>query len=71
MKLQIIDWSDDAYKRTKKATGKASSETIAEVEIECFQGFSYDGGRLDIVGHLETIWVTGSQWSVCVVGEWE
>lgn len=57
MKLRIIDWSDDAYKRTKKATGKASSEIIVEIEIESFTGFSYDGGRLDISGYGETIWV--------------
>lgn len=64
MKLRIVDWSDDAYKRMKKATGEASSEVLAEIEIESFTGFSYDGGRLDITGYGETIWVWSSQFSV-------
>lgn len=71
MKLRITDWSDDAYKRTKKETGKASSEVVAEVYIESFQGFCYDGGRLDIMGHGETIWVMSHQFSVSVVGDEE
>lgn len=66
MKITIRDWSDDAYARTKKATGIASSEIVAEFEIESFQGFSYDGGRLDITGHNETIWVMGNSWSLYV-----
>lgn len=70
----MCNWSDEAYKRTKKATGKAGSETIAEIEIDSFEGFSYElfpdgnyGGRLDIVGHGETIWMLSQQWGVEVV----
>lgn len=66
MKIKVTDWSDDAYKRTKKATGKAESEVIAEVEVERFAGFSFDGGRLEISGHPETIWITSHQWSLYV-----
>lgn len=66
MKITVTDWGDDAYKRTKKATGEASSEVIAEVEIERFSGFSFDGGRLDIQGHPETIWIMSHQWSLNV-----
>lgn len=64
MKVQVVDWGDDAYKRTKKATGVASSEVIAEVTIDKFVGFTFDGGRLDIIGHPETIWVHSHQWTL-------
>lgn len=64
MKIQVTDWGDDAYKRTKKATGKASSEVIAEVEVKEFTGFCFDGGRLEISGYPETIWVHSHQWSL-------
>lgn len=64
LKVQVVDWSDEAYARTKKATGTASSEVIAEVEVERFGGISFDGGRLDIAGHPETIWVMSHQWSI-------
>lgn len=64
MKIQVIDWGDDAYKRTKKATGEATSEVVAEIEIAEFTGFSFDGGRLDITGHPETIWIESHQWAV-------
>ena len=68
MKLQVVDWGDDAYKRTKKKTGTASSEVIAEIEIDKFTGICFDGGRLDIANH-PTIWVESHQWSIEVVKE--
>lgn len=69
MKIEVVDWSDDAYRETKKKTGVASSRVIAKVEIPEFKGFCFDGGRLDIVGVPDTIWVT-NQCSVNVVEEW-
>ena len=69
MKLEVVDWSDDAYNESKRRTGIASSLVIARVEIPEFKGFSFDGGRLEIDGVPETIWVT-NQWSVHVVDEW-
>lgn len=70
MKLEIVDWGDDAYRETKKKTGTASSLVVARVEIPEFKGFSYDGGRLGIVGHPDTIWVLSNQWSMNIVTEW-
>ena len=57
--LQVIDWGDEAYSTHGK------SRVVAEVEIVGpFTGFSYDGGRLDIDGHPETIYLWTSQFSV-------
>jgi len=63
-KVQVVDWGDNAFKRTKKATGTASSEVIAEVEVARFTGLSFDGGRLDIAGYPDTIWISSNQWSI-------
>lgn len=62
--LKVVDWGDDAYKRTKEATGEATSEVLATVQIPEFKGLSFDGGRLEIVGHPDTIWVSSHQWSI-------
>ncbi len=69
IKIEVVDWSDDAYKTSKKKNGVASSIVVERFEIPKFDGFSFDGGRLDIVGHPDTIWVS-NQWSVNVVEEW-
>ena len=60
MKITVVDWGDDSY----RAHGKAS--IIAEFNIDKYEGFSYDGGRLDFNGYPETIWVVSHQWSVDV-----
>ncbi len=59
VKVRVVDWSDDAYKEY------GGEHVIAEITIEKFTGYSYDGGRLDIDGHKETIWVS-NQYSVYV-----
>lgn len=69
IKVQVVDWSDDAYRRVKKSTGTISSEVVAEVEVSQFSGFCFDGGRLDIAGHPETIWITSHQWSLNIIQE--
>lgn len=57
--LNVVDWSDDAYKEHGKP------KVIATLTLEeGFKGFSYDGGRLDFNGHAETIYVSSHQFSV-------
>lgn len=62
--LNIVDWGDEAYKKNK------GPRTIASVTLpEGFKGFSYDGGRLDFVGHSETIFVSSHQFSIALPNE--
>jgi hypothetical protein len=57
--FDVVDWSDDAYKN------HGGEYVVATVKLpQGLTGFSYDGGRLDLNGHPETIWVTSHQFSV-------
>ncbi len=69
MKIEIVDWSDDAYRETKKKTGTASSRIIARLDVSDFKGFSFDGGRFEIPGTDGIVWVP-NQFSVNIVDEW-
>lgn len=58
-KFDVVDWGDDAYSRHGK------ERIVATVDLPAgLTGFSYDGGRLDLNGHPDTIWVTSHQFSV-------
>lgn len=62
-KVEVVDWGDDAYR-------KFGCEQIIETfYTDASPGFCYDGGRLEIDGFPDTIWVYGSQWSVRVTKE--
>lgn len=57
--LQVVDWGDGAYAQHGK------EHVVAEVKLAGpLTGFSYDGGRLDIDGHPETIYLWTNQFSV-------
>jgi hypothetical protein len=59
-KVKVIDWSDVAYE-------KCGEKHVEEVIIDSEKPpawFSYDGGRVDIQGHPDTIWVMGHQFSI-------
>jgi hypothetical protein len=60
MQVSVIDWGDEAFKEHGEPVA------IAEIEVEQFTGFHFDGGRLDIIGHSETIWIQSHQWSLYV-----
>jgi hypothetical protein len=62
-KYNIVDWDDDAYKE------HGGPHTVATVDLpDGLTGFCYDGGRLDLDGHPDTIWVS-HQFSVRLAGE--
>lgn len=54
----IVDWGDDAYRE------HGCSQVLAEFTTKQIPSISYDGGRVDIDGYPDTIWVMGHQWSV-------
>lgn len=59
MKYDVVDWGDDAYRT------HGNSRVIETVDLpNGLKGFSYDGGRLDLDGHPETIYVESHQFSV-------
>jgi hypothetical protein len=59
--VEIVDWGDDAYRK------HGCEHVVATVELpQGFAGFCYDGGRLDLNGHPETIWVLSHQFSIRV-----
>ena len=65
-KVIVVDWSDEGYKRQKRA-GKTGPYIIAEIVLPEFKGFCFDGGRLELIGIDETIWIMSHQWKIDVV----
>jgi hypothetical protein len=55
----VVEWGDDAYRKLGREKIVDKFELMKPLD-----GFSYDGGRLDITGVDRTIWVSGSSFSV-------
>ena len=64
-KYKVIDWGDDAYRES------GGERVIARFEWDGPLTVCHDGGRLDVDGHPDTIYVTGHQWSIRVDEEGE
>jgi hypothetical protein len=59
MKYDVVDWGDGAYRTYGK------EKVIATIDLpHGLRGFSYDGGRLDLAGYPQTIYVASHQFSV-------
>lgn len=65
IKVKIVDWGDDPILEESEYPVVAYDEDLKEVrfpsitiEVEKYTGHSYDGGRLDISGYPDTIWVS-------------
>lgn len=56
---KVVDWSDDAYRQYGKA------HVVARFALDKpLSNVSYDGGRVDIDGVPDTIWVSGNSFSI-------
>jgi hypothetical protein len=56
--VKVVDWGDEAYKKYGEA------HTIITFITDKVPSYGYDGGRLDINGWPDTIWVFSHQFSV-------
>lgn len=62
-KVEVVDWGDSAYR-------EHGCEKIVETfYTEIAPGFCYDGGRLEIDGWPDTIYLSSHQFSVRVTEE--
>ena len=60
----VVNWDDATFREYGKP------HVIARFALDKpMEGFSYDGGRLDIEGVPDTIWVSGQSFSVRSCGE--
>lgn len=57
-KVTVVDWGDNAYAQY------GSSKVVHEFTTDMIPSICHDGGRLDITGWPETIWVSSHQFSV-------
>lgn len=64
VRVKVIDWGDDPLierpdlvEGTDDTDWKVSFPSVT-IYVERYVGHSYDGGRLDIDGYPDTIWVS-------------
>lgn len=55
----VVEWGDEAYRKLGREKIVDKFELMKPLD-----GFSYDGGRMDITGVDRTILVSGSSFSV-------
>jgi hypothetical protein len=61
-KYNVIDWGDDAYRKNNK------EEIICTIELsKPLDNICFDGGRLEIEGWEETIYIKSSQFAIHIV----
>lgn len=65
--VRIVDWGDNPLLEDSEHAVEAYDKDLNSVrfpaitiQVEKYTGHSYDGGRLDIAGYPNTIWVSHS-----------